>query len=97
MPTYVTLANFTEQGARDIKNAPKRAEAFRAAAGQMGCTVKEIIYTQGQYDVISIIEAPDETTMNALVLSVMKLGNVRGQTLRAYSAADLEKILEKVA
>ena len=69
MPTYVTLGHFTEQGLRDIKNAPKRAEAFKAAAKQMGCTVKEILYTQGQYDVITIVDAPDETTINALVLS----------------------------
>jgi uncharacterized protein with GYD domain len=97
MPTYVTLGHFTEQGIRDIKNAPKRAEAFKTAAKQMGCTVKEVVYTQGQYDVITIVDAPDETTMNALVLSVMKIGNVRGQTLRAYSVAEMEKLVEKVA
>jgi len=47
IPTYVTLAHFTELGLRDIKNAPKSAEAFKAAAKQMGSTAKEILYTQG--------------------------------------------------
>jgi uncharacterized protein with GYD domain len=97
MPTYVTLSNFTEQGIKSIKDSPKRAEAFKAAAKQFGCTVKEIVWTQGAYDVISIIEAPDEITASALALSVGKLGNITGQTLRAFFAAEFAKIVEKVA
>jgi uncharacterized protein with GYD domain len=96
MPTYVTLANFTDQGMRDVKNIPKRAEAFKSAAKQFGCTVKELLYTQGQYDVVSIVEAPDEATASALTLSIAKNGNVSGQTLRAFSVAEMEKILAKV-
>ena len=97
MPTYITLSNFTEQGMKNIKDSPKRAEAFKAAAKQHGCTVKEIVWTQGPYDVITIIEAPDEVTASALALSVGKLGNVTGQTLRAFSATEFAKIVDKVA
>lgn len=96
MAAYVTLSTYTEQGIRNIKDAPKRAEAFRAAAKQAGVTVKEIFWTQGQFDLVTIIEAPDDATASAVALSVGKLGNVRGQTLRAFTLAELEKILEKV-
>lgn len=97
MPTYVTLSNFTEQGIKSIKDSPKRAEAFKAAARQHGCTVREILWTHGPYDVISIIEAPDEVTASALALSVAKLGNIKGQTLRAFSATEFAQIADKVA
>jgi uncharacterized protein with GYD domain len=83
-----------EQGIKSIKDSPKRAEAFKAAAKQFGCMVKEIVWTQGAYDVISIIETPDEITASALALSVGKLGNITGQTLRAFSAAEFAKIVE---
>jgi uncharacterized protein with GYD domain len=97
MPTYVTLSNFTEQGLRNIKDSPKRAEAFKNLAKEHGCTVKEILWTHGQYDVLAIVEAPDETAASSLALSIAKLGNVRGHTLRAFTAAEMAKILDKVA
>ena len=96
MPTYVTLANFTHQGIQNIKDTPKRADAFKAAATKLGCMVKEIYWTQGQYDSITILDAPDEASATALLMSVGKLGNVRTQTLRAFTAAELAPILDKV-
>jgi len=96
MPTYVTLSNFTDQGMKNIKDTTKRAEAFRKAAKETGITVKEILWTQGQYDLVTIVEAPDDAAMSAMSLSVAKLGNVTGQTLRAFTAADMDKILAKV-
>jgi len=80
MPTYVVLANFTEQGLRNIKDTPKRAEAFKALAKQHDCTVKEILWTHGHYDIVSIIDAADEASATSLGLSVAKLGNVRTHT-----------------
>ena len=96
MPTYVTLANFTEQGMKNIKDTTKRAEAFRKAAKEAGVTVKEIIWTQGQYDLITIVEGPDDTAMSAMALSVAKLGNIRGQTLRGFNESEMGSILAKV-
>lgn len=97
MPTFVTLANFTEQGMRNIKETTKRAEAFRAAVNAAGGTVKDILWTQGQYDLVTIVEGSDETAIAAMALSIAKAGNVKGQTLRAFTAAEMDKILEKVA
>jgi uncharacterized protein with GYD domain len=73
MATFVTLMKFTDQGIRNAKDSPKRAEAFKNAAKQLKCTVKEILWTQGQFDVVVITEAPDDATATALLLSVGKL------------------------
>jgi uncharacterized protein with GYD domain len=96
MPTYVTLMNFTHQGITNIKDTTKRADAFKSAAKKAGCTVRELYWTQGQYDVVTIMDAPDEASATALLMSIGKLGNVRTQTLRAFTAAELAPILDKV-
>ena len=69
MPTYVTLLNFTDQGIRNIKDSPKRAEAYKNLAKEHGCTVKEILWIHGHYDIVTIVEAPDEAAASALSLS----------------------------
>jgi len=97
MATYVTLYNFTDQGLKNIKDTVKRTEAAKKAAEAMGIQVKEIVWTQGQYDLIVITEASDEVKASAFGLNTIKLGNVRGQTLRAFTAAEMGKILEHVA
>jgi uncharacterized protein with GYD domain len=97
MPTYIVLANFTEQGIRNVKDSPQRADAFKDMAKKAGATVKDVFWTLGQYDAIAIVEAPDDAAATALALSVAKLGNVHTQTLRAFSAADMKNILGKVS
>ncbi len=97
MPTYIVLASFTEQGIRNIHDSPKRSDAFKEMAKKSGATVKEMFWTLGQYDIVAIVEAPDDLTMTALGLSTGKLGNVRTQTLRAFTPADMKNILAKVA
>jgi uncharacterized protein with GYD domain len=97
MATYVSLINFTEKGVREIADTVKRADAFKKLAKKLGATVKDLVWTQGKYDIVAIIEAPDEATVSALFLSVAKLGNIRSQTLHAFTAAEMEKVLEKVA
>ena len=96
MVAYVVLANFTDQGIRNVKDSPKRADAFKEMAKTFGVTVKEIVWTQGRYDVVTVVEAPDETAAMALGLSLSALGNVRTETLRAFSAADMTKIVGKM-
>ena len=96
MTIYVMLANYTDQGIRNVKDTTERAEAFREAARKLGATVKDVYWTLGQYDVVTIVEAPDAASMTALGLSVGKLGNVRTQTLPAFSAAEMGTILKKM-
>jgi len=97
MPTYIMLANFTNQGISKVKDSPKRAEDFKNSAKKAGATVKDVFWTLGQYDVVAIVEAPDDVSMTALGLGLGKLGNVRTQTLRAFSAGDMKNILGKMS
>ena len=96
MATYVILAKFTDQGIKTAKESPKRADAFKQMAKTFGVTVKDIFWTQGRYDIVAITEAPDELTATALNLSLGGLGNIRTESLRAFSAEDMTKIVAKM-
>lgn len=96
MATFIVLGNFTEQGIRGIKESPKRSEAFKALAARSGVKVKEIYWTLGHYDIVTIVEAPDTATATSLGLAVAALGNVRTETLTAFSAEEFGRILAKV-
>jgi uncharacterized protein with GYD domain len=97
MATYITLMNFTDQGIRNVKDSTKRAEAFQEAAKRLGVTVKEIYWTLGQYDIVATVEGPDAPSVTALGLSLGAMGNVHTQTLRAFGAAEMKQILDKMA
>jgi uncharacterized protein with GYD domain len=97
MATYIVLGSFTDQGIRAVKDTTKRAEALHKLAKKVGVTVKEIYWTLGRYDVAAIIEAPDEASVTAFGLSIGALGNVRTQTLRAFSAGEMGTILGRLA
>ena len=96
MATYVILATFTDQGIKTAKDSPKRAEAFKQMAKTFGVTVKEIFWTQGRYDIVLLTEAPDELTATALNLSLGALGNIRTESLRAFSADEMATIVSKM-
>jgi len=96
MATYIVLGNFTEQGIRNVKDTTKRADALRDMAKKLGITVKETFWTLGQYDVVAILEAPDEASMTALGLSIGALGSVRTQTLRAFTGDEIGRILTRM-
>ena len=96
MITYVVLANFTDQGIRSAKESPKRADAFRQMAKTFGVTVKDLFWTQGRYDIVTVIEAPDESSAMSLSLALGALGNVRTESLRAFSAADMATVVGKM-
>ena len=96
MATYILLSNFTDQGIRSVKETTKRADAFRETARKLGASVKEIYWTLGKYDVIAILEAPDVAAVTAVGLSLGAGGNVRTQTLAAFSANEISQIIGKI-
>jgi uncharacterized protein with GYD domain len=96
MAIYIVLGQFTDQGIRNIKDTTKRAEAFKTMAQKTGAVVKDIYWTLGQYDIAAIIEAPDDATANVLLVSLGAQGNVRTQTLRAFSADEIGQALAKL-
>ncbi|PYO04122.1 MAG: GYD family protein [Candidatus Rokuibacteriota bacterium] len=97
MPTYIILGNFTDQGIRNIKDSPKRENAFRNLCEKAGAHVKDTYRTMGRYDLAAIVDAPDDVTLNAIVYSLGSLGNVRTETLRAFTRQETEATLAKIA
>ena len=96
MATYILLLSFTDQGIRNVKDTSKRADTFKDMAKKCGATVKDLFWTLGEYDAVAVVETPDDTSMTALGLSTGALGNVRTQTLRAFTQADMKTILGKM-
>ena len=96
MPTFMLSMNFTDQGIRAAQDSPKRADTFKAMAKKTGVNVKDVYWTLGHYDIVAIVEAPDNETATAVSLSLSKLGNVRTQTLPAFSAAEMQTIIGKM-
>jgi len=96
MVRYVVLFNFTDQGIRNVKETMERAKAFKAVADKMGTHLKDLYWTQGPYDIVGIMEVPDEETCMSLLLALNSLGNVRSQTLRAFSAEGMGRILARM-
>jgi uncharacterized protein with GYD domain len=97
MVTYIPLCNFTDQGIRNVKDSTKRADAVKKAAKKFGVNMTQIYWTLGNYDLVTITEAPDDKSATAFALAVGAAGNVRTQTLRAFSKEEMDGILGKMA
>jgi uncharacterized protein with GYD domain len=96
MATFIMLASYTEQGIKSIQDTLKRTDNVKGMAEKMGLTMKETYWVLGPYDVIGIFEAPDDETMTAFALSVAKLGNVKTQTLRAFTPDEMKGLVGKM-
>ena len=97
MPTYITLANWTDQGIRDVKGIPKRMDAARRMMKDAGAELKAIYMTMGAYDIVTVVEAPNDQTVAKLLLSIGGMGNVRTTTLRAFNEGELQSIIGSLA
>jgi uncharacterized protein with GYD domain len=93
MPTYVMLANWTEQGMLKVKNSPHRLDAAKKALQEMGGEFKSFFLTMGDYDIVAIYEAPDDTVAARFNLQLGALGNVRTRTLKAFPEAAYREII----
>jgi uncharacterized protein with GYD domain len=96
MAKYIALASFTDQGIRNVKGTLERADAVKEAAGRYGCQLSQIYWTLGSYDVVTVIDAPDDASATAFSLAIGSAGNVRTQTLRAFSRDEMSAILGKL-
>ena len=94
MPTYVVLYKFTDQGAKDVAGTVKRASEARADNERRGFKVQGLYWTQGRYDMIAVVEAPDEQAMLAGLFNIGRAGNVRSETLRAFTADEVASALK---
>jgi uncharacterized protein with GYD domain len=95
MPIYVGLGNWTDQGTKDFRGAVQRGNSFREAVEQAGGRVRELVWTMGEYDFVTVVEAPDDETAATLVLQVAAVGNVRTKTMRAFDADQMSDIIAR--
>ena len=93
---YVVLGNFSDQGIKAVKDTGKRAKAFRDLAKSMGGNIKDVYWTLGQFDIVATMEAPNDETAAAIMMKAGSLGNIKSQTLRAFTENDIGSILAKV-
>ena len=93
MATYLMLLNWTDQGMKNIKESPKRMDAAKQLAKDLGGEIKTVFMTQGSFDLVFVAEMPNDEKVAAFVLRLGSLGNVRTTTLKAYSEDDYRKII----
>ena len=96
MATYIGLINYTDQGIRNVKDSPDRAEAARKAIRDMGGDMTALYLTMGTYDLVAIIEAPSDAVVAKFVLALGSAGNVRTTTLKAFNEAEFRSIVESL-
>jgi uncharacterized protein with GYD domain len=96
MVTYVGLLTFTDKGLQGIKGTTQRAAAAKEVAGRFGVTMREIYWTLGEYDMICVLEAADEQALAAFNLATAMQGNVRSQSLRAFSSGEMDRVLARL-
>ena len=93
MPQYVMLTNLSAEGVQTLKNNPTRVQEVNKEVEQLGVTVKEQWATLGQYDFITIVEAPDEKTMAKVSVELGSRGTMSSQTLAAIPIEDFVSAL----
>jgi uncharacterized protein with GYD domain len=93
MPAYVVLYRFTDQGRKNIKASVRRAQEVRGENEKRGFKVLAHYWTQGRYDLVTIVEAPNEEAMMGGLFSIAEAGNVSSETLRAFTDEEMQKML----
>lgn len=93
MATYITLCRFTQEGIKEIKESPARLDAAKKGFQAMGAEIKDFYLLIGTYDLIVIIEAPDDETAAKLALSIGKQGHIRTETIRAFTEDEYRQII----
>jgi uncharacterized protein with GYD domain len=96
MPNYIILANWTHQGIKNVKNSIKRSKSFEAAIEKAGGKSLGIYYTLGKHDMVAIVEAPTDEAIVSVLYNSGRLGNVRTETLEAFSMSEAANIIEKL-
>jgi len=93
MPTYIALLNWTQQGISSAKDSPKRLDSGREAFKKLGVQIKDTYLTMGRYDLVCVIEGPDDETVARAMLTLGSQGNVQTETLKAFTEDQYRRIL----
>ena len=93
MPTYVTLLKWTSQGLQNVKQSPSRLDAARKAFEAAGAKMKDFYMVTGHYDLIAVVEAPDDLSLAKVMLSLGAQGSVTSETCRAFTESEYRQII----
>src|SRR6266480_4258247 len=96
MPTFILTLNWTEQGIRAVKDAPKRAEASKELARKVGVEIKEVYLTSGDNDLLIIVDTPNGDNVAKFALALGAQGNVRTRTARAWPQSEFQKLISEL-
>jgi uncharacterized protein with GYD domain len=96
MPTFILSLNWTDQGFRAVKDAPKRAQVAKELAKKVGVEIKQVYMTTGDSDLIAIVDAPNADNVAKFALATNASGNVRTRTARAWSEAEYMKLISEL-
>ena len=93
MPTYITLARWTQKGIENIKESPARLDAFKQLVKSAGGEVKSFYMVTGQYDIVTVSEAPNDDVMAKVALATASKGGIKTETVRAFTEDEYRKII----
>ncbi len=97
MAKYILLTNWTDQGIRNVKDSPKRLDAAKALAKKLAGQLETFYMTTGSYDMVVVLELPDDDAAAKFALTLGTLGNVRTTTLKAFSEQAYRAIIGSLA
>jgi uncharacterized protein with GYD domain len=96
MPTYISLVNWTDQGIKNVKEAPQRIDAFKKAVVAAGGKLNGFYVTMGKYDLVTIIDVPSDEAFANIALSTGSKGSIRTETMKAITEEQFRNIVTKV-
>jgi len=96
MPRYIALMKLTEQGIKDIKNAPQRLEKAIVGMGALGGELVDFYTVMGEYDYVAVAEFPNDEAGMIFLLTLGSLGNVRTTTLKAFNTQQFAEMVKKI-
>jgi len=96
MPTFILSLNWTDQGIRGVKEAPKRSQGAKELAKKLGVDIKQVYLTSGEHDLLLIVETASGDNIAKFALALGSLGNVRTSTARAWPETELQKLISEL-
>ena len=97
MTQYIMLANWTDQGIRNVKDSPGRLDAAKQLCQKHGAEITAFFMTMGSHDMVVILQAPADEAVARIALALGAAGNVRTTTLKAFSEAEYRQIIQSLA
>ena len=96
MATYIILVNYTQEGIQKVKESPKRLDGVKALARKLGAELTDFYLCMGVYDIVVVLQAPDDETVVKFVLAASSLGYIRTSTLKAFNESEYREIIQSL-